>query len=233
MPDFLATLDELLKKLEVRSEQFKNEDVAEIEAELDSELSHFLREIKEFRISGKSYLTNFTLQDSNLPESVAQLKPLAQNSRNLVKQADLIYKLASRLTEALQNNKNHENNSGKNGREVSRLLKIVDQDRQHAVQQLKKVRYFWKQANWLTERFPAGKLRNVEGLVKLVTMDEIAANDWSLTPGRYVGVTPEEVDEDFDFEETLREIHVELEDLNAEATKLAAVIKKNFKELGI
>jgi len=32
---------------------------------------------------------------------------------------------------------------------------------------------------------------------------EIETNDWSLTPGRYVGVAPEGVDEDFDFEETL------------------------------
>ena len=43
---------------------------------------------------------------------------------------------------------------------------------------------------------------------------EAIANDWSLTPGRYVGVAPEEEDEDFDFEEALRDIHVELEDLN-------------------
>jgi hypothetical protein len=35
------------------------------------------------------------------------------------------------------------------------------------------------------------------------------------------------------FLETLREIHVELEDLNAEAVTLAAAIKKNFAELGI
>ena len=101
------------------------------------------------------------------------------------------------------------------------------------MEQLKQVRYFWKQAHWLTERFPEAKLRDVEGLVKLVDMQEIEANDWSLTPGRYVGVAPEETDEDFDFEEALREIHVELEDLNAEAVTLAATIKKNFEELGI
>ena len=59
---------------------------------------------------------------------------------------------------------------------------------------------------------------------------EIEANDWSLTPGRYVGVAPEEVDEGFAFEEALREIHVELEDLNVEAVALAAIIKK---ELGV
>ena len=62
---------------------------------------------------------------------------------------------------------------------------------------------------------------------------EIEANDWSLTPGRYVGVAPEEEDEDFDFREALREIHTELNTLNTEAVSLAATIKKNFEQLGI
>ena len=53
-----------------------------------------------------------------------------------------------------------------------------------------KVRYFYHQAEWLVERFPEGKLRDVEGLVKLVDRKELKENDWSLTPGRYVGVAP-------------------------------------------
>ena len=72
----------------------------------------------------------------------------------------------------------------------------------------------------------------VMGLVKLVDRAEIEANDWSLTPGRYVGVAPEAEDQDFDFREALRKIHTELETLNAEAVSLAATIKKNFEELG-
>ena len=62
---------------------------------------------------------------------------------------------------------------------------------------------------------------------------EIEANDWSLTPGRYVEVAPKEEDEDFDFGEAMRAIHAELEELDAEATTLAATIKKNFEALGI
>ena len=73
----------------------------------------------------------------------------------------------------------------------------------------------------------------MEGLVKLVDVKEIEANDWSLTPGRYVGVAPEEEDENFDFRGDPAEIHVELEDLNAQALILAATIKKNFEELGV
>nr|WP_199535577.1 SAM-dependent DNA methyltransferase [Rhodohalobacter sp. SW132] len=73
----------------------------------------------------------------------------------------------------------------------------------------------------------------MEGLVKLVDRKEIEEKDWSLTPGRYVGVAPEEEDEDFDFEEAMREIHVELADLNKESTELATTIQKNFEELGV
>lgn len=66
-----------------------------------------------------------------------------------------------------------------------------------AVEQLKQVRYFWRQAHWLAERFPDAELRDVAGLVRLVNRAELAANDWSLTPGRYVGVAPEEEAKEF------------------------------------
>ncbi|NLX52698.1 MAG: SAM-dependent DNA methyltransferase, partial [Deltaproteobacteria bacterium] len=171
--------------------------------------------------------------NGELKKAVERLAPLAEASRDLIKQADLLYKLISRLIEICENDCNAKESDVWSGRDITRGRKAADESRQIAVEQLKQVRYFWKQAHWLTERFPEAKLRDVEGLVKLVNRAEIEANDWSLTPGRYVGVAPEEVDEEFDFEETLREIHVELEDLNAEAVKLAATIKKNFEELGI
>jgi len=62
---------------------------------------------------------------------------------------------------------------------------------------------------------------------------DLEAADWSLTPGRYVGVAPAEVDEDFDFEQTLRDIHTELADLTHEAIDLSSKIQKNFEEMGI
>ena len=145
----------------------------------------------------------------------------------------MLYKLATRLIETCENQCDARSSDAWNGRDITRTRKAADETRQLAVKQLKQVRYFWKQARWLTERFPDAKGRNVKGLVKLVDVKDIEANDWSLTPGRYVGVAPEKEDEHFDFEETLREIHVELEDLNAEALTLAATIRKNFEELGV
>ena len=71
---------------------------------------------------------------------------------------------------------------------ITNIKKQVEEARDTAVNQLKLARYFHHQAEWLTERFPEEKLWDVEGLVKLVDKVELKENDWSLTPGRYVGV---------------------------------------------
>lgn len=96
---------------------------------------------------------------------------------------------------------------------------------------LKRFRYFEAQAHWLLSRFPEGVLCDVPGLVKLVDQDDLSRHDYSLSPGRYVGIAPEVEDDEFDFEEALREIHLELDGLNSEAAELAEVIAKNFEEL--
>ncbi|MDO9163718.1 MAG: N-6 DNA methylase [Methylococcaceae bacterium] len=163
---------------------------------------------------------------------------LADQSRDLLKEIDLSYKLATRLIDHCEQEHNAKDNAlwdngTINGTRKNSLKKAADNARILAVEQLKQVRYFYKHAHWLVSRFPDGKLIDVEGLVKLVDVKDIEAADWSLTPGRYVGVAPEEMDEDFDFEESLRDIHIELKGLNEEAAELAAQIVRNFEELGI
>lgn len=95
---------------------------------------------------------------------------------------------------------------------------------------LHETEYFWKQAHWLTSRFPEGVYTDVEGLCKVVTQKEIEAKDWSLSPGRYVGVDTT-TDDDFDYEERLNEIHIELDGLNEEAIALAKTITENYKSI--
>ena len=51
-------------------------------------------------------------------------------------------------------------------------------------------------------------------------------------PGRYVGVAPEEEDEDFDFEETLRSIHVDLKGLNEEAAETSGADCPELRGIG-
>jgi len=165
--------------------------------------------------------------------------PVAEATRGLVKQVDLIYKLAARVADLGADLSLAPGNGGEgrgegayDRRASGRLVKQLDEARKAAVEQLKHTAYVHRQVAWLQERFPKAELQAVPGLVKLVDAKEIEAADWSLTPGRYVGVAPPEEDEDFDFEQTLRDIHTELADLNKEAVELAAKIQQNFEELG-
>lgn len=185
-------------------------------------------EIRSYRADRSdltSKLAAFTAQFSAaLPASNAEqhaarhaFEPLAEAARGLVKQVDLLYKLAAADAEIADRKR----------------LKQLDELRKEAVEQLKKAAYFHRQIVWLQERFPEAVMRAVPGLCKTVSRAEIEAADWSLTPGRYVGVAPAEVDEDFDFEQTLKDIHIELADLNREAVELVVRIQENFEELGV
>lgn len=170
-----------------------------------------------------------------LTEALKELASLAEENNKLIKEAELMYRLVNRLIDVCLNTHNAKESDKWITREISNLKKQVEEARDTAAGQLKLARYFHHQAEWLTERFPEEKLRNVEGLVKLVDVDKdkLKENDWSLTPGRYVGVAPEEEDPDFDFGETMRTIHAELEDLNAQSADLAKKISVNFKKFGI
>ena len=160
--------------------------------------------------------------------------PLAEGARGLIKQIDLLYKLAGRAAQLAQELANDEAAAEfLDRRATSKLIKQLDEERKAAVEQLKAAIYLHRQIAWLQDHFPKAEIRDVLGLCKIVTRAEIEATDWSLTPGRFVGVAPAEVDEDFDFEQTLRDIHVELADLNQEAMALAAKIQENFEELGV
>jgi type I restriction enzyme M protein len=85
---------------------------------------------------------------------------------------------------------------------------------------------------WLTSRFPDGIYVDIEGLCKIANRAEIADNDYSLTPGRYVGVE-DQIDPDFDYETEMGMIKMNLKELNEEANTLAAQIQTNLEELGL
>ena len=77
---------------------------------------------------------------------------------------------------------------------------------------------------WLTKTFKSGSYEDVEGLCKVASMDDIIENDYSLTPGRYVGFSIQ-IDEDFDYQGRMSEIHDELSKLNTESDELMQTIQ--------
>ena len=87
-----------------------------------------------------------------------------------------------------------------------------------------------RQYEWLTEKFGEGEYKDVLGLCKIATIQEIEEKNYSLTPGAYVGVA-EAADDGVDFHERMNEIHSELKRLNDEANVLMDEILKGWEEL--
>ena len=78
--------------------------------------------------------------------------------------------------------------------------------------------------DWLIDSFKNGKYEDIEGLCKVASIDDIIENDYSLTPGRYVGFSIQ-IDEDFDYQGRMSEIHDELAKLNTESDELMQAIQ--------
>jgi type I restriction enzyme M protein len=190
--------------------------------------------LEGLRAFGEKYARSLPGKNDKQHAARAAFDLKAEAIRGLTKQVDLLYKLAARIADlGAELSVDEAICAVYDRRATAKLVKQLDEERKAAVEQLKAAVYFHRQVAWLQDRFPNGELQAVPGLVKLVDRAEIEAADWSLTPGRYVGVAPPEVDEDFDFEQTLRDIRVELADLNKEAVELAAKIQANFEEIGL
>lgn len=68
------------------------------------------------------------------------------------------------------------------------------------------------------------------GLCKVATIEEIEAQDWTLNPGRYVGVKEGET-EDLDFVADFEKLTEDLGSLNAEAHELEEIVETNSRKI--
>ena len=171
-----------------------------------------------------------TTLDALAPQLKATSKLLETRHKQWLKLLDTAEKqLRARQSKAFD---------GKAARDAKRALLAADSKKNEAptvrdavLDALKQAAYFIHQVHWLHSRFPQALFEDVPGLCKAVSIEDIAANDYSLTPGRYVGVAAALDDDEDDFAETLRGIHAELAELNDKAVELAGRIAGNFEEL--
>jgi type I restriction enzyme M protein len=112
-------------------------------------------------------------------------------------------------------------------------LKALKQDLAELHREVAETEYFFTHVTWLQERFPAAKYEDVTGLCKLADLADIKEQDYSLNPGRYVGVVIEEDGKtEEEFIADILELNDELTQLNKEARKLEKVIAKNVAQIG-
>lgn len=97
--------------------------------------------------------------------------------------------------------------------------------------------YWQANIDWLKERFPEGKYKDVIGLCKVAKLegeDGIKDQDYSLNPGRYVGVVIEDdgMTEE-EFKEKMIRLKNELVILRSETKTLEQVIMDNMQSIGL
>ena len=77
-----------------------------------------------------------------------------------------------------------------------------------------------------------GKYKNIKGFCKSAHIAEIEENEFVMTPGRYVG-NEDLVEDTSSFEDTIRDLSVNLTEQFNVSRKLERRIKKNLSKLGI
>jgi type I restriction enzyme M protein len=98
--------------------------------------------------------------------------------------------------------------------------------------EVKNAESFYRHIHWLQERFPKAEYDDVIGLCKLASRAEIKEEEYSLNPGRYVGVVIEEDGKtEEEFFEGLLQFNDEFEERNRDASALQAIIVKNLRVL--
>ena len=81
------------------------------------------------------------------------------------------------------------------------------------------------------EAYRAGELENEKGFCAVVGTDEIAKQDYILTPGRYVGIADAEEDDE-PFDEKMARLTSEISECFEESDRLQEQIKKNLEAIG-
>lgn len=75
-----------------------------------------------------------------------------------------------------------------------------------------------------------GKYEDIKGMCKVVTLEEVRANDYSLNPGSYVEIIEKEISDE-DFETKMKELNSEFLILTEEAHELERKIKEDWKNI--
>ena len=111
-------------------------------------------------------------------------------------------------------------------------LKALKTELEKLHQEVKDTEYYFSHVEWLQERFPGAQYEDVTGLCKLATMEDIKEQDYSLNPGRYVGVVIEEDGKtEEEFIEEMLVMNEELKQLSGKACKLEKVINHNLVQI--
>jgi len=93
-----------------------------------------------------------------------------------------------------QHEKQHAEEKQKNGKRSApdRKTRALKSALEELHKEVKHAEIFYRYIHWLQERFPRAEYEDVTGLCKLASPADVKEEEYSLNPGRYVGVVIEE-----------------------------------------
>lgn len=117
-------------------------------------------------------------------------------------------------------------------RGMNKNLKVIKDALETLEDEVKEAEAFFGHVRWLQERFPKAEYEDVTGLCRLADRKDLEEQEFSLNPGRYVGVVIEEDGKsEEEFVEEILDIQSELEALGNETHTLESVIAHNLKQI--
>lgn len=189
------------------------------------------KQLSKFRKSYDKYLEKHGEESEVGAQNKAQRK-LAESLAPFFEGLHVQSKQLDRVVRSHQKHKSEQAKAEGKRFSVDRDMKELKRRLDRLHNEIRNAESYFGHVAWLQERFPAAKYEDVTGLCKLAGLDEVKEQDYSLNPGRYVGVVIEEDGKtEEEFIEDLAGMQAELESLDEEADKLAAVIGHNVKQL--
>ena len=157
--------------------------------------------IEQYQVKSEKALADCKVQAKSIKESKEGKAESSKKNAQLKKQLDANNRLLKSLNAVLNVHK--------------KLLKQEIADYKQRI----------KDWHSLRENFPNDQYQDIEGLCKIVNRDEVEENDYSLTPGRYVGYKID-IDPNFDYIGRMDDISSELDSLNNSSQQLMQLIKE-------
>ncbi|MBV6644031.1 MAG: N-6 DNA methylase [Cyclobacteriaceae bacterium] len=116
---------------------------------------------------------------------------------------------------------------------LGRAIKNIEEQVKAYTREKDLLAYFFENIQWMQKQFPDGKYADVVGLCKVADRSEyVDEQDYSLNPGRYVGV---ELEEHFisaeEFKSDISALNSDLHSLNESAHELEQLISSNLSIL--
>lgn len=155
----------------------------------------------------------------------ATFAPFFQQLHTGLKQLDKVVRQheKSRVEEARQAGKR--TTTDRNTRRLKEALEELHKE-------VRSAEAYYQHIHWLQERFPKAEYEDVTGLCKLATPEQVKEQDYSLNPGRYVGVVIEKDGKtEEEFLSDLASWNQSLGELNSEASNLVRLISENVNQI--